>query len=64
MSHLGFESATFKSGIDNALEASLEVNNINLVQANKKATADARVPVLPKTRKPRTKKTTNEDQGL
>ena len=45
-----FEIKTFKSGIDNALEASLEVNNINLVQANKKATADARVPVLPKTK--------------
>lgn len=51
-----FEIKTYKSGIDNALEASLEVNNINLVQSNKKATVDARVPVLPKTRKPRTKK--------
>lgn len=51
-----FEIRTFKSDISNALEASLEVNSINLVKANLQTTADGHVPVLPKTRKPRTKK--------
>ncbi|TCB55557.1 hypothetical protein [Acinetobacter terrae] len=50
-----FELRTYKSGLSNALEASLEVNNINLVKSKTKS-EDGYVKTLPTTRKPRTKK--------